>query len=203
MAQVSFDFKYFPQAKKGGFANNIVINMTGNEHFMTIQTEVVLLKTLFEAFSEAAAAAVNGGSDRILTKNNRLEAMTNQLVVLGRYVDILSKGEERIIMSSGFPMRSQVITPSTVTTPTGLVVENLTQDGIIVAGWDDMAGAVNYAIETMVEGETWKNGQYRTTCKKNILGPFPQGKKVFVKVKANGTGAKTTGWCEPQSVYVS
>ena len=203
MAQVSFDFKYFPQAKKGAFANNVLINMTGNEHFMTIQPEVVLLKTLYDAFSEAAAAAVNGGSDRVLAKNNRLEVMTTQLVLLGRYVDILSRGSESIIMSSGFTMRSQVSTPTTVTVPTGLSVENLPQSGLIEASWNDDSGAVNFAIETMVEGETWKNGQYRTTSKKNVLGPFPQGKKVFVKIKANGTGAKTSDWCEPQSVWVS
>ena len=203
MAQVSYEFKSFNQAQKAALANVVITQMTGNDYFQTIQAEVNLLKTIYNSYSEAAAAAVNGGKDRVLTKNNRLEEMVSQLVVLGQYVDILSKGSEAIILSSGFPLRSQVRVPSTVTTPTGLLVENLNRNGIIEASWDTVPGAVNYPLETMVEGETWKNGQYPTTAKKNLLGPFPQDSKVFVRICTNGTGGKKSDWCEPQSAWVS
>ena len=203
MSKVSFEFQNFKPADKAVFASNVIVNMTGNAYFTTIQEQVVTLKTLYDAYSVAAADAIHGGTDRILTRDNRMDALQFQLVAVGQYVQIISKGLDAIILSSGYSIYKPTKVSREITVPTGFKVINDDRNGLIVASWDFMAGAVNYGLEIMEEDGVWKNGQYPTTCKKNVLGAFRQGSFVQVRIRANGAGGVVSGWTQAIGVWVS
>ena len=200
---VVLNFKRLNQTELAAFTNNVLYRTVNNEQFSSLKAQLTDLKTAYETFLTACANAANGGKDRVLEKNTRMTDLMTQLTIVARNVELLAGDQDDVVMASGFDVRKERKTTQEVTVPAGLIVQNAERSGAVNLSWESVTGAVTYAVETLVKGETaWQNGKYCTT-KTLTLENFTPGTYVEFHVKTIGRGTLSSDWTPSIGVWVS
>ena len=91
--------------------NSIIDKMTDNAHFPTPSPTLEALTNAANAFESALEKAKGGSIEDTEIKNNCRTELTALLKEMVYYIQITSKGDKVIILSSGFDVNKQ---PSTV-----------------------------------------------------------------------------------------
>ncbi len=203
MNTVVLTFKKYVHAELSNFTFNVIQRMSTDARFTTLKPHVDTLKTNYDAYMNAAALAVDGGKDRTLEKNIKLETMVNQLVIIARYVEILAGDNELTILAAGFETRKASKVIAELSAPAALSVINVEKSGSIRLNWENVPGALNFAIENLVKGETaWKNGKYSST-KETILNGYEPGTYVEFRIRALGRRGLESDWTAPVGVWIA
>ena len=93
----------------------IVNNMTGSADFPNLQTEVLALATKATAFDDLVQKAAGGEKKWGIARDTARKEITDMLHELGTDVDAVAKGNEEILIASGFPyMQDRKTTPDMV-----------------------------------------------------------------------------------------
>jgi hypothetical protein len=203
MNLIVYSFKSLPQSEIGVFANTIIQNMTNDAQFSSLKLQVDALKLTLDAFNVAMANASKGGKDRIAEKNTRLTQLINHLVEVALNVDLVARGNEKIVTASGYDLRKAGKTTDKINKPENLIVLNNEVSGAIDLSWETVNGAVNYAIEHQVKGEIeWRNGKY-TTRKDLTVNGYEPGKFVDFRIRALGRNSLESEWTAAVGVWVA
>jgi Fe-S-cluster formation regulator IscX/YfhJ len=203
MNLIIYSFKHLSQSAIGVFSNTVIQNMTNDAQFSSLKLQVDALKLTYEAFNVALAEASKGGKDRVEEKNTRFTQLINHLVEVALYVDLLAKGNEKVITASGYELRKPGKTTEKINKPENLIVKNNEVSGAIDLSWETVNGAVNYAIEHQVRGETeWRNGKY-TTRKDTTLNGYEPGNFVDFRIRALGRNGLESEWTAAVGVWVA
>jgi hypothetical protein len=203
MNLIVYSFKSLPQSEIGVFANTIIQNMTNDAQFSSLKLQVDALKLTLDAFNVAMANASKGGKDRVSEKNTRLTQLINHLVEVALNVDLVARGNEKIVTASGYDLRKAGKTTDKINKPENLIVLNNEVSGAIDLSWETVNGAVNYAIEHQVKGEIeWRNGKY-TTRKDLTVNGYEPGKFVDFRIRALGRNSLESEWTAAVGVWVA
>ena len=77
-------------------------NLTGNGNFPTPPVDLATFKAAIDSLSTLVSEAADGGKKVIAEKNKQRETVIQMLRMLGRYVEVASKGELATFQTSGF-----------------------------------------------------------------------------------------------------
>jgi hypothetical protein len=143
-AVLDFTKKTPEQLLAQGYA--ILKAMTGNVNFPNLPVDLAVFKTLLDTFSVAIGDA-NDGSRKAITQRNQIAAeIVQTLRVVAFYVELNSKGNMNIFLSSGLTPRSATRTPSQPLAATALTGVTQGISGQLLATIKRVRGAKNYQL---------------------------------------------------------
>jgi hypothetical protein len=207
MGRISLGFKTLQQAKQYEFTVNVVTLMTKDARFDSLRSKVEELDLKKNAWKDAIAEALRGGSDRIEKRDKCREDVSNVLVNLSFSVAAFADNNDALIEASGFDL---VQKPSgrkknpILEAPTGLYVTNVDKLGVVRLTWDSVEGSMMYAIEHQIEGsEIWYNGKYSTTPKDTVLEGYVPGQKVKFRLCSLGRTGVKSDWSSYVEIWIS
>ena len=200
---ISFSFKSLPESELSTFANNVHLKMTQDDQFIALKPHVDELKAKYDFFTLALSNASDGGSKLILAKNKSLKELSDQLMAVAYFVNMLAKGDTEIADAAGYEVRKPAKAIDKLTKPGNLAVKQDDASGAVKLSWEKVPGAVNYGIETLKKGETaWKNGKY-TTRKEIVLTGFEPGTYVEFRNRALGRNGLESEYSTVVGAWIS
>ena len=108
MAKVLRSFKFSAEIGKITFGYTTYQIMSGKEKFKRLKPKLDLLNGKLDTYQLLAAAALQGGKDRTLAKNNCVTEIVEILYDLGDEVEEMSKTDNLAIADSSFQQAKEV-----------------------------------------------------------------------------------------------
>jgi len=197
MFTATLDFsKLTPEA---GLIRGLEIHnkMSGSVHFPDPPVPYVNLQTASDELEVAIVESVDGGKDRLLTRNLKLAAVIAILRPYKDYVNMVAQGDQAIIEASGFDLSQPAEPITSYTAPGDLRVRSGSLEGTIKALWGGVRGNKIYEVqisETPNDAPSWQAAA-QVTKNRVVLSDLTPGVKYFVRVRATGT-AGVGPWSE-------
>ena len=184
-------------------AGLIVEKMTGNPFF---PTPTPLLGDITEANTEyyrLLNKVVNGTREDTARKNNARKVVETLLKDLGLYVQQISKGDEVMILSSGFDASKRPSAIGPLPQATGLTIKAGVNKGCVVANCDKIANASFYEFEYTEAPHAANNGWIKITSTKSrlLINELVSGKQYIFRV-AGGGSHPSRNWSDEVSSFV-
>jgi hypothetical protein len=171
--------------------------MGDNTAFPNPQPALTEVAGAATALENAYKEALNGGRIQTAFMHQCELALDTLIVSLAGYVQSVSRGDETIILSSGFDthnVRTQAL--RTIAAPVNVVGKMGAREGEINLSWDRVTGARAYNIE--VSGDGLSNWTFYATVTKRrmVIGGLESGVKRFFRIAAVGAIGQS-GWSDP------
>ena len=172
-------------------AMHIASSMTDNENFPDAAPVTKEINDLVDQFSQAIAKARNRDLYEISHKNDIRAALTEKLKELGTYLMKEAKGNQTLLISSGFPLYSG---PSEVvlSKPDGFKVLPGPHSGEIILQVRRVIGAKSYLFEytpdPLTPDSRWTT-IYSTRCK-TVIKDLPLGIRFLFRIAAIGSNGQ-------------
>jgi hypothetical protein len=175
---------------------------------------VRLAAALFVSFSaqkdalSAALTALNVVLADIKATAAEKEAARNKVLavldLLAPAIEVFAQGDDTIEAASGFEIRKTTVTKITsVNPPSNFSVLNTDRTTEVRGTWKTVEGAVNYAIEYRLKGETaWHSGNF-TSKREILLSGFEPGTYVEFRVCTLGRGELKSDWTSIVGVWIA
>lgn len=171
------------------YARNIITKLTGNADFPSPEPSLTDYTTAIDELDSANQAALNGGSEEILIREQKYaiaKMLTNQL---GAYVEFRANGDVVKIASTGFEHRKQPAPLPPLDQVKGLAATANVIHGQVDLRWKTVKGARIYAVmisEDIVNSPFKLIGK-SSKIKFSITG-LKSGAQYWFKVMAIGVG---------------
>ena len=181
-------------------ARSIVRMMEGNTFFSNPSPTLAAVTEAINALENAYEAALYG-SRPAKVELRECESVFNGLMKrLAVYVQHVSEGNERIIVSSGFEAKRVTSIPVEVTNPSNVRGKPTIHSGEVIVRWDKANGARVYTTELCADGTTWTPCGVSTKTSLVVSGLLSGSKPQFRVAAIGPTGQ--SGWSEPGAVFV-
>lgn len=198
--KVSLSFARATDGNLGTFTGSVLVKMAGNESFPQPTPALASVQLSLKTFLEDLAEAKDGGRAKTAEKNASREVLLDQLRNLALYVQITSKGDLAVLLSSGF---ESVKAP----TPAGVlpapVQVSLTQgelSGSLLLRGSPVRNAGSYEGQLttkIADPESWEPAGKNTAARTTIDGLSP-GTQYWGRLRAIGSEGPGA-WSEPVS----
>jgi hypothetical protein len=196
-------YKRKSQAEGSSICFIVYQSMSTDPQFAPYKDKVDDMKTRRDAYEVANAKAVNGGSILIGQKNTAFDFFIEQMDKVADDVEMLADGDSSIAQAAGFPIVKAAEAVTDLSMPKGLEVVNAERTGAIKLTWKPDPSAINYGIETQVEGSAvWQNGTYSTSSRNNILTGYTSGAYLLVRIYSIGRRGLKSEATDPVRVLV-
>ena len=178
-----------------GKTKAIEVSMTDNSDFSNIEPPLTVLTAARNEFENAMGRADNGNKADTVIKNTCRETLLGVLIDLGDFVQRASKGDEAIILNSGFDVNRKPTTVGVLPKPENLTVRMGGNKGSVELSWSTIPNARFYEYEySEVKGDTDSIWITKTcTTRKALISSLSSGKQYAFRV----AGAATT----PERIY--
>jgi hypothetical protein len=181
-------------------ARSIVSKMEGNTYFSDPSPTLAAVAEAINALETAYEAALDG-SRPAKVELRECESVFNGLMKrLAVYVQHVSEGNEKIIVSSGFEAKRTPSTPVEPTNPSNVRGKATIHSGEVIVRWDKANGARVYTTEVCADGTTWTPCGVSTKTSLVVSGLLSGSKPRFRIAAIGPTGQ--SGWSEPGAVFV-
>jgi hypothetical protein len=158
MAKIKIRFTTLADAALLVKASYIVASMTNNPHFVNPVPPLTNLQTAIDAFDDALTNTKTSKEATIIKRNCR-EALENVLTDLGLFVQLVSKGDEAILASSGYDVASKPMPVGVLPKPENFMAKQGDSRGSIKLSMKAIDGARSYVYEytnaPVTEQSTW------------------------------------------------
>lgn len=183
------NYRRKPEDQAYRFAKVICQRMKDDGQFVTLLTLITVFKVLITAFELAVANCADGGKKLTIIKNECLEAIFDQLDLLADGVDDIAKGNEKVVLDSGFELLTEAQSIDKINKPTGLEVKNNDERfGEAFGKWKSDKTVVGTMVEFQKVGETtWQAGPF-CTADSVVLTGLESG--IYYNVRIYGVGRK-------------
>ena len=111
-------------ADLGDFSNTVITSLTNNASFPKPAVTIAALTAADTAFSDAVAAAAQGGTQLTAAKNAARDALVALLRQQAAYVQSAGNNDLTTILSSGFQITSGNTAQSPLDKPSVVAIEN-------------------------------------------------------------------------------
>ncbi len=187
MSNVKIAFKQLTVPDKIQKANTIVQAMDGNEHFPSPIPSLTEVKECIQKVEDAYTEAYYGGKDRRGKVAYRVDELDTQIVALGGYVQAVSKGDELIILSSGFEVKDLPSASRPVDKPDAPIVKPGRKPGEVYLRWKKVHGATTYIMNVSHDnGESWQDAGISSRLS-NFVSGLPAGSRPLVRIAAHNS----------------
>lgn len=178
----------------------IVQTMTDNVAiYATPSPTLVAVSTALNKFTEAIAAAVNGGVALTAAKNAARAELVALLRNLASYVSVACKGDLEDLLLSGFPIQKSSRVPIGVLPPPANVTVNLgARTGELDSKANPVAGAAIYNWRLTATGQNTPLQTAQTTAASTTFDNLTPGTVYTVEVNVVGS-AGPSDWSQPVS----
>jgi predicted phage tail protein len=170
----------------------IVSKMTGNVAFATPNPDLAEINKIVNELETAYTAAQQGGKTLTATMYQKEKELDILITSLAGYVQSFSRGDEVLILSTGFDVVSKNPTNNEpLPAPLSLHVVNGVLERQLVLTWAKVKGAKNYVIQQANDPLTGGDDDFETigtaTKTKFTAINLQAGKKYWFRVAAIGT----------------
>lgn len=171
------------------YIQNHIEMMTGNANFPTPQPPAADFLTLFNAYQEAALAAINAEAawrDAVALREQLRGDITSAMNVRGAYVQQTSNGNRQVILSSGLGVKNPPTPVEFLPAPTNLRVDLNGEAGMMKIRWDAVPNAKTYTLQCSrdVTPRVWE--QLDSTTKTVVTKTLEVGVTYVFRVAAAG-----------------
>ena len=202
MAKVKLDFKGLSPADKIIRAEQIVATLNGNPNFptpnpplLTITTAANTLRASIVETQQARQLA----QAKTVAQNDDEDALDQLMRQLAAYIENVSGGDEKMILSAGVSLRSpSTATSDTLAAPTALSATEGDHEGEIDLHWNSVKRARSYVVEHSADPPTdtsWAQAQVVVSSSATVSG-LTRGAKHWFRVAAVGANGQS-GWSDP------
>ena len=202
MARIKLDFKGLSTADKVIRAEQIVASLTGNPNFPTPNPPLAAVTTAINGLRTAiveAQTARQAAQAKTVAQNDSEDELDKVMRQIAAYIENVSGGDEKMILSAGVSVRSpSTATSDTLAAPTGLSATEGDHEGEIDLHWNSVKRARSYVVERSADppGDTsWSQTQVVTNSSATVSG-LTRGAKHWFRVAAVGANGQS-GWSDP------
>ena len=117
MARIKTGFSILSDADLLIEVSGIIASMTGNVYFPHPVAPLSEVKDAYEVFSAIMSVVSNGNRDAVKAKNKTRALLERLLGELALYVQLRSKGDRIILLSSGFRLADKSVPAATAVNP--------------------------------------------------------------------------------------
>jgi len=184
-------------------ASHVIKLMTENAHFPNPNPALDVIATANEAYLASLNKAQNGSKEDTAIKNNNRKNLESLLKTETDYVQRISKGDEAIILSSGFEVNRKPTTVGPLVKATGLTVKAGDNKGSMAVNCNIVNRATFYEFE-FTEAPSSPNSiwQKRTSTKHRLLiDGLTSGKQYIFRVAGAGSDP-SRNWSDEISSFV-
>jgi hypothetical protein len=158
MAKIKIRFYNLTDAALLVKASYIVTSMTNNPHFVNPVPPLANVQTAIDAF-DAALTSTKTSREATIIKRDCREALETVLTDLGLFVQLVSKGSEAILASSGYDLASKPVPVGVLPKPENFMVKPADSPGSVKLSMGAINGARSYVYEytqaPVTEQSTW------------------------------------------------
>ena len=182
----------------------IVLKTDGVARFSDLQAQVDIIKPLLQTFTNAIAAATDGGKLLTQAKKKARKELISEMDILKALVLVFAKGDPTYVTEAGFKLREKPVRNN----------QPLPQPKWIDLKRGVLSGTVNGELKNFPKGVTsagvkhsydgWvteKNGTY-TTGQNFVLEGLEPRKEVEVKVCFHGTFQRRSDDSDSMKIFV-
>jgi hypothetical protein len=184
-------------------ASYVVEQMTGNTNFPNPSPPLEIISSSNAAFTEAINKAINGSKEDTVIKNNLRKQVETNLKLETDYVQQVSRGDEAIILSSGFDVNKKPTAIGPLPKATGLSIKTGDNKGTIQAFCNVVPNALFYEFEytdaPSNPASTWL--KQTTTKHKLLIEGLTSGKQYVFRVAGAGSDP-SRNWSDEISSFV-
>jgi len=199
--KVKLDFRNLPLAEKVVRAQQLVASLTNNSHFPTPNPPLAQITGAIDSLQNTMVEAqtLRQAARAKTAEQNEQEAALNQIVsqLIG-YIENVSAGDEKLILSAGVDVRTPSSSSGDLSAPTGFSATAGDHDGEIDLHWNRVSHAKSYVIERSLDPPTdtsWAHERVVTTSSTTV-GGLTRGAKYWFRVAAVGANGQS-GWSDP------
>jgi hypothetical protein len=191
MKRVKIAFKGLTVPEKIEKARSIVDKMNGNASFTTPDPTLAEVTKAINDLEAAQNKAADGGKTNTAIMHQRDKDLLVLITSLAGYVQSVSRGDELVILSSGFEIAGRgSINNAPLPAPLGLHVVNGVLEGQLVLTWKKVKGALNYVVQQANDPLTGSNDDFETLAPssktKYTVNDLQAGKKYWFRIAAIG-----------------
>lgn len=194
MNKVSLDFStnQYSDAELSIKASTVIRSLDGNTNFPTLAANVASLKTSTATFDESLAKMGEGNKQITAAKNIARANLVEILCETGRLVQNISKGDEVLILSSGFDMNRKPTPIDTLDQPGNLAVKPGKISGSLDISWDVVSHARSYEVRycKLPKTETTVYEKVTTPKHKITLEGLIPGQQYAIQIAGVGSNPK-------------
>jgi len=191
MNKVSLDFStnQYPDPELKVKATTIAGNLERNAFFLDLVDNVTDIKTKIVTFDNFLAKMEAGNKQVTAEKNIARADLVDSLCVTGRLVQNISKGDEVMILSSGYDMNHKKAPVDLLDQPANVTVKAGRILGTLDVAWDVVDHARSYEVRYTQIPKTENNIYEKvTTPKRKItLEGLIQGQQYAIQVAGVGS----------------
>ncbi len=198
---ISFTTSNYSDAELIVKASEIVKGVTNNSNFPTPSPAIDEVETARVAYSDALAASNSGDHQAVAVKNEQRKVLENLLHDLGMYVIQTGKGDEKILLSSGFDLSKKAEAAGPLDAPENLQVHPAKSKRTVEVTCNRVAHANSYSIE--YRNLTTPNGTATAfaTKPKVLITGLISGNQYAFRVLAVGTDSQRN-WSDEVNSFV-
>jgi hypothetical protein len=184
--KIVYTFRRMGNEKLQSFTNGVIIALTNNANFPTLQDELAILNTAYEAYVVAAGNALQGSAAQRALRNEKKAELVALLDSMADHVMVVANGNRTKLVSSGFRLNNENNTPSLVVIE-DFRVYNGTNSGEMITEakvQDALTINVYHTADPITPDSDWKLHQCST--RKCIITNLEQGQKRWYKISVTG-----------------
>lgn len=195
------DFIEFPVNDKVEFYRYIALQLANTALFPAPEIPLTTINKVIDDFEKAILAAKDGSHSAISDRNDK-EIIADELFrALVIYVNKIAKGNETIILKSGFHLSKQPVHSQKAE----IAVNDGSKSGDVIVVMKSVLDAVAYKIRYRILSTTgeiteWIEAEISTIAKCYIYNLIPG--RTYQFIYASITSAGTSDFCDPVSKIV-
>jgi hypothetical protein len=183
--------------------DSIIVDMTGNAYFPNPTPTLAVVKECNDRFTASLVKMEDGTKQDTANKKKNRAELEDLMQQLALNVQLVSGGDEAIILSAGFEVNRKAAPVGMLAKPTNLKVKAGENKGSLVITWDPVERATFYEFKYT---DAPSNGSsiwtmVTTTKHKFLLSELTSGKQYAVKVAGAGASSSRV-WSDEVTSYV-
>ena len=198
---ISFDSGSYTDSELLAKAADVISGMTNNSGFSTPSPTPETIETSRAAFLDALAASNSGSHQAVAYKNDKRKELEELLHDLGVYVNQTAKGDEALLLSSGFDLQKKAGPAGPLPAPENIRVQVGESAGSVELSCERVKQAVCYAVQYRNLTEPGETDIVFATKPKFEIDGLTTGHHYAFRILAIGTNPKRT-WSNEVSSFV-
>jgi hypothetical protein len=196
MSKINLDFSsnQYPDAILKVKGSTIAGSLDGNTYFPDLAPNVVTIRERVTTFDVFLAKMADGNKKVTAEKNNARASLADALIETGRLVQNISKGDEVILLSSGYDLKRKPVYVDILDQPENVIIRPGKISGTLDVTWDVVDHARSYEVRFTRLPKT-ENSVYEkltTTKHKITLENLIPGQQYVLQVAGVGPDPRRT-----------
>ncbi len=196
MSKINLDFSsnQYPDAGLKVKGSTIAGNLAGNTYFETLAPYVVTIREKVTTFDEFLAKMADGNKKVTAEKNVARANLVDVLSETGRMVQNISKGDEVILLSSGYDLKRKPVYVEILDQPVNVMVRPGKISGTLDISWDVVDHARSYEVRYTRIPKTDDSVYEKLTTPKHkmILDNLISGQQYVLQIAGVGSDPRRT-----------